>query len=376
VRGSIIKRGTGYSYVVYLGRDESGKKRQKWVGGFRTKRDVESALAEALGRVQAGQFANPGRLTVGEFLDQWIDAACYELRASTAASYRMIVVKRLMPRIGRLRLTSLTPAHLTKLYSILLAEGGKGGRALSPRSVRYTHTVLGKALSDAVEWGLLPRNPARSAKAPKPPKPEMAVWEVEQAQRFLASVSEDRLYALWLLMLTTGLRRAEVAGLRWSDIDLAAGTIAVRSTRVAVDFEVVVSEPKTAKGRRSVALDGLTVQVLRAHRKAQLVERVRAGPVWHDTGFVFVREDGVPYHPERITMIFKRRVADAAVPRIRLHDLRHTAATLALAAGIHPKIVQERLGHSSINITLDTYSHVVQGLQHEAAEKVASLLAN
>ena len=164
--------------------------------------------------------------------------------------------------------------------------------------------------------------------------------------------------------------------LRWSDVDLAAGSIAVRSTRVAVDFEVVVSEPTTAKGRRSVALDGLSAGALRAHRKAQLAERLRAGPLWHDTGFVFVREDGLPYHPERITTMFKRNVAAAGLPPIRLHDLRHTAATLALAAGVHPKIVQERLGHSSINITLDTYSHVVQGLQHDAAEKVAGLLVN
>ncbi|HSS11130.1 MAG TPA: Arm DNA-binding domain-containing protein [Acidimicrobiales bacterium] len=182
--------------MLYLGRDESGKKRQKWVGGFRTKREVESALAEALGRVQAGQFSDPGRLTVREFLEQWLDAVGSGLRASTAASYRMVLVKRVLSRIGHLRLAALTPAHLTKLYSVLLAEGGKAGRPLSPRSVRYTHTVVGKALSDVVEWGLLPRNPARSAKAPKPPKFEMAVWEVEQARCFLASVSEDRLYAL------------------------------------------------------------------------------------------------------------------------------------------------------------------------------------
>ncbi|HSS11131.1 MAG TPA: tyrosine-type recombinase/integrase, partial [Acidimicrobiales bacterium] len=145
-------------------------------------------------------------------------------------------------------------------------------------------------------------------------------------------------------MLTTGLRRAEVAGLRWTDVDLGAGVISVQSTRVVVDFEVVVSEPKTAKGRRSVALDRLTVQALRAHQKAQLSERLRAGPLWQDSGFVLVREDGVPYHPERITMMFKRNVAQAGLPAIRLHDLRHTAATLALAAGVHPKIVQERLG--------------------------------
>ena len=155
MRGSIIKRGTGYSYVVYLGRGEDGRKQQKWVGGFRTKRSAEDALGEALGRISAGQFSDRGRITVGEFLDQWIDAAASGLRASTAASYRMLLVKRVNPRIGSSRLASLTPGHLTKLYATLLAEGGKGGGPLSARSVRYTHTVVGKALGDAVDWGLL-----------------------------------------------------------------------------------------------------------------------------------------------------------------------------------------------------------------------------
>jgi integrase len=177
-----------------------------------------------------------------------------------------------------------------------------------------------------------------------------------------------------LLMLTTGLRRGEIAGLRWSDVDLDDAVIAIQHTRVSVDARVVVVEPKTAKGRRSVALDDMTVQALRSHRKAQLQERLKLGKAWQDSGFVFVREDGAPYHPERILVMFKRHAEAAGLPAIRLHDLRHTSATLALAAGVHPKVVQERLGHSSINITLDTYSHVVKGRQHEAAEKVAALL--
>jgi integrase len=374
MRGSIVKRGIGYCYVLYLGRDATGRKRQKWVGGFRTKREAEAAMVEALGRVHSGQFVDPGRLTVGEFLEQWIEAVAPGLRESTAASYRMVLTKRVVPRIGELRLTSLTPGHLTTMYAQLLAEGGRLGRPLSPRSVRYTHTIAGRALADAVQWGLLPRNPARAAKPPRAVKSDMAVWDAAQARKFLAFVQEDRLYAMWLLMLTTGLRRGEIAGLRWSDVDLDDAVIAIQHTRVSVDARVVVVEPKTAKGRRSVALDDMTVQALRSHRKAQLQERLKLGKAWQDSGFVFVREDGAPYHPERILVMFKRHAEAAGLPAIRLHDLRHTSATLALAAGVHPKVVQERLGHSSINITLDTYSHVVKGRQHEAAEKVAALL--
>jgi integrase len=288
----------------------------------------------------------------------------------------MVLTNRVVPRIGKLRLTSLTPGHLTRMYTQLLAEGGRLGQPLSPRSVRYTHTIAGRAFADAVDWGLLPRNPARGAKPPRAVTSDMAVWDAAQAKQFLAFVRDDRLYAMWLLMLTTGLRRGEIAGLRWSDVDLETAVIAIQSTRVSVNSRVVVVEPKTAKGRRSVALDDMTVQALRSSRKAQREERLKHGAAWQDSGFVFVREDGAPYHPERIIVMFKRQAKAAGVPVIQLHDLRHTSATLALAAGVHPKVVQERLGHSSINITLDTYSHVVKGLQHEAAEKVAALLVD
>jgi integrase len=158
------------------------------------------------------------------------------------------------------------------------------------------------------------------------------------------------------------------------DVNLEAGVISIRQTRVAVDFIVFLSEPKTATSRRPIALDPLTIEALRSHRSRQHAERLHTGEVWQDTGLVFVREDGIAYHPERITMVFKREVRVAGLSPIRLHDLRHTSATLALVAGIHPKVVQERLGHASINITLDTYSHVVQGLQRDAAEQIAGLL--
>lgn len=375
MRGSIVKRGSGYSYVVSLGRDdETGRKRQKWVSGFRTKRDAQAALTEALGRVQAGQFADPGRATVAEFLANWLDAVTPSLRPSTVASYRMIVDHWLVPQVGQVRLASLTPGNLNKAYGRLLTGGGKGGGPLSARSVRYAHTVLGKALSDAIEWGLLARNPARAAKPPRQARPEMKCWDVAEAKAFLSAVADDRLSAMWLLMVTTGLRRGEVAGLRWSDVDLDTGALAVRHALVTVDYKVLAAEPKTAKGRRTVALDPATVAALRQHRARQGEERVAAWAVWTESGLVFVQEDGRPYHPERLTIMFKRYVKEAKLPPIRLHDLRHTSATLALAAGIHPKVVQERLGHSSINITMDTYSHVVNGLQQEAADRLAALL--
>jgi integrase len=181
----------------------------------------------------------------------------------------------------------------------------------------------------------------------------MLWWTPQQVRTFLGAVDGDRFYALWVLLLTTGMRRGELAGLRWCDVDLDAGVLSVVRTRVSVAYTVSESDPKTRSSRRSVTLDARVVAVLRTHRRRQLEERLRWGEAWTDTGYVFTREDGWPIHPERISVLFARLVEIAGVPKIRLHDLRHTSASLALASGVHPKVVGERLGHSSISVTLD-----------------------
>jgi integrase len=375
VRGSLLKRGETWSYVLYLGRGPDGKKQQKWVGGFRTRREAEAALTEALERVRTGTWADPGRQTVGEYLEDWLTAVRPSLRSSTATSYEHTLRKWVIPRIGHLRLGALTSAKLSALYGELLKSGrhnGKGG--LSARSVAYTHRIVTHALKDAVFWGLLTRNPAAHVDPPRVARPEMKVWAQPEVQRFLASVVDDRLYALWAVLLATGLRRGEALGLRWDDVDLDRRRLSIQRAVTVVDYKIVVSEPKTARGRRSVSIDATTAAVLVAHRKRQLEERLAWGPAWQDSGYVFTTEDGRVLHPQRVTQVFKRLVSEAGLPPIRLHDLRHTAATLALTAGIHPKVVSERLGHATIGITLDTYSHVGEGLQEEAATRMAGLI--
>jgi integrase len=375
MRGSIVKRGRTYSYVVSLGLDATGRKRQKWVGGFRTKQAAVDALNLALGRVLAGTFAaESGRQTVAEFVADWLVAVQTTLRPATFASYRGVMTSYVVPRLGNVRLTSLTPARLGALYNELGKSGSKTGGQLSPTTVRYAHTVLGKALQDAVEWGLVARNVARVAKPPRRSTPDMTVWSPPEARRFLSHVRDDRLFPLWFMLLSTGMRRGEAVGLRWADVDLDAGVASVRRSLTVVDGTTLVSEPKTAKARRQVALDVATVEALARWRTRQKAERLQLGGDWVDTGYVFTKEDGNFLHPDNVMVVFRRLVTSAGVPAIRLHDLRHTSATLALAAGVHPKVVQERLGHSSIGITLDTYSHVVQGMQADAAALVGRLL--
>jgi len=376
MRGSVIKRGKTYTFVLPLEPDPAtGHKRQKWVGGFATKRACEEALAEALGRVQAGTFAaESGRMTVAEYSKDWLVAIENTVRPSTFTSYRAVMDSYVVPRLGNVRLSALTPARLGRFYAELGASGSKSGGALSPTTVRYAHTVLGKALQDAFSWGLVARNVARAAKPPRKATTEMKVWSPEEARRFVEITREDRLHALWFLLLTTGLRRGEAVGLRWADLDLKAGALAVRRAIASVDGVATEMDPKTAKAKRSIALDPATLRALREHKKRQDAERDLVGDGWTDSGSVFTYPDGRTLHPDHLMVVFRRLVENAGLPLIRLHDVRHTAATLALAAGVHPKVVQERLGHSSIGITLDTYSHVVPGMQADAAAKVASLL--
>jgi integrase len=226
-----------------------------------------------------------------------------------------------------------------------------------------------------VSDGLLPRNPAASVKRPTTSSSAAgAVWSAEQARRFLTAVAGERLEPLWRLELNTGLRRAEAAGLRWSDVDFAANVIQVRVQRTTEGYKVVEREPKTAAGRRRVPVDPGVMEALRAWSVRQKEERLAFGPAYQETDLVFTREDGSGWHPQSLRHAFAWACKRAGVPVLRFHDLRHTAATLALEAGVHPKVVQERLGHASVQITLDTYSHVQESVGKQAADTIARYL--
>ncbi|CAN5732609.1 site-specific integrase [soil metagenome] len=369
-QGSVFRSGSGWGYVIDVG--GSGDRKQRRRKGYRTKRAALAALAEMQTSLQRGDYVEPIRMTLAEFLvDEWLPAVASTVRASTLASYRLHVERYIVPRVGGRRLQEITGAVLNGLYAELLAGG------LAPGTVRKTHTVLRRALRDAVRWGRTRLNAAVNADPPKQPGAgswTVTTWTAAELSAFLEQRSEDRLYALWHVLASTGMRRGEVAGLRWTDVDLDVARLSIRQARLSIRYEIEVEEPKSARSRRSIALDVETVQVLRAWRAAQLRERLEWGPAWTDSGLVFTREDGVGLHPDRISKLFDSLVARSGLPRIRLHDLRHTHATLALQVGVHPKVVSERLGHSSISLTLDTYSHAVPALQAEAAESVANLL--
>lgn len=349
-------------------------RRQLTKGGFPTKRDAEAALREVLNQADHGVVVLPSRMTVEEYLASWLDAVEPSLAATAASNYRAVIRLYVLPQIGSHRLNALRPHHLVDAYRRLLHGGGRGGRPLSPTSVRTVHRVLSKALADAVRDSLLARNPAANVPLPRQVKAELQVWSKAQIAQFLPVAAADRLYAAWALALLCGLRRGELAGLRWQDVDLEAGTVRISSQRTTTtEWAVVTKEPK-GTSRRTVDVGPLVVGALAQHRKRALEEAQVVGAAYEDSGLVFVQGDGTPYHPDRLRELFQSVARRAGVPVIRLHDARHSCATLALDAGLHPKVVQQLLGHSSWNVTMDLYSHRVERLQREASARLEAFV--
>lgn len=384
-RGTVMRRGgkkakpgTPWSVVLDLGRDASGKRIRRWHNGFPTKRAAEKARTKLLSDLDGGSYVEPNNLIVETFLNgQWLPSIKATIRPTTFAMYEQNVKAHVLPALGAVQLRALTAPRLNAFYGELLSQGrrdGKGG--LSTRTVRIVHVLLHRALRDAVRWGLTERNVAELADPPAVKSKEAAVWTPEQVRAFLASTADDRLAALWRLAAATGMRRGEVCGLRWSDVDLGAGQLRVAQTLVEVNYQLQFSEPKTKAGRRTLALDPATVTALRGHRKRQLEERLGWGPLWKGTvaDLVFVKEDGSPIHPERLTRWFDARVTKANLPRVTFHGLRHSYVTMLLRGGQPLRAVSARVGHASANVTNAVYSHVLPGDDEQAALAGAALL--
>ncbi len=360
--GSIYQRADGRWTAAISLRDG---KRKSFYG--KTRRDVQQKLGRALRDQEQGLPAVPERLTVAQYLEQWLGSVRTSVRAKTYETYDLNV-RRVRPHLGGRRLAALTAMDIQGCYAALLAQG------LSRRSVRQSHEMLHRAMHQAVEWGLLARNPTDAASPPRPERQEMQTLTEPQVQHLFAATTADRYHPLWVLLVTTGLRLGEATGLRWEDVDLTNGTLTVRrALQRRRNAGLVFVEPKTAGSRRTVHLVAGTVRALREHRRRQVEDRLAAGADWQDHDLVFTQAFGRPLAPETVTDALQRALQHAGLPRVRVHDLRHTAATLLLVKGVHPKVVQEMLGHSTISITLDLYSHVLPTMHREAVQRLEAL---
>ena len=394
MRGSVVKRelkprkGTKKPVTVYYAVIADGDKR-KWHGdpdtgsGFLRRDAAEAHLQDLLVSIRTGTYLEPSAMTLGEWSALWLATSKDRLKPSTWASYEKNLRVHVLPTLGDVPLQRLRATHLDALYAQLRASGkkvkNKDPQPLSQRTVKYVHIIVGACLKEAMRKGLIARNPQEQATAPRvianaDGSHGFTTWTAPDLAAFLRSSADHRHACLWAFLAFTGCRRGEALGLRWQDVDLERGRASIQQTVGKVAGQVVIGSTKTGAGRRPVALDPALVQRLREHQGAQEREKHLIGSGYHDQGLVFASPDGTPIYPEGVSRMFQDAAKAAGVPVIRLHDLRHSWATLALQSGVHPKVVQERLGHASITITLNTYSHVIPSMHEDAAQVVAAMI--
>lgn len=326
-------------------------------------------MIKAIGASQRGLPVPSEKETVKTYLTRWLEDVCKNsVRPSSFAVYTLMAERYILPNIGRTRLARLSAQDLATLYRDLQAGG------LSPTTVRLAHTLLHRALKQAERWNLIARNPAGLVDPPRRAETEGRILSAEQCLTLLEATHDDSLHALYAVAILGGLRSGEILGLKWEDVDWEAGAVQVRRqlTRTKVEgFHF--SEPKTKRARRTVTLPAMAMDALKRHRAAQIKERL-AAVAWEDNGLVFCNQVGRPMERQNIRhRHFKPLLKRLKLPDVRFHDLRHSSATLLLTLGEHPKVVQERLGHASITITMDIYSHVMPTLQRQAADKLEGM---
>lgn len=371
MKGHITKRGkNSWSIVLDLGRDANGKRRQKWHTVHGKKDAAEREMARLIHTLSTGEYVEPSRMTVGDYLKRWLaDYAKPNVSSRTYDGYYDIIHGHIIPAIGHHALAKLKPLQIQAHYTAALESGRKdksGG--LSAQTVLHHHRVLREALQQAIRWKLLVWNPADAVEPPRAVRVEMSALDENETATLLAAAAETEMYLPVLLAVSTGLRRGELLGLRWADVELDAGRLSVRrsleQTRSGLNFK----QPKTKKSSRTITLPTVTVEALRRHRVAQAKNRLQLGPAYKDGDLVCCNSDGAPWKPDSFTRAFIQLVRSNNMAHIRLHDLRHSHATQLIKQGVHVKVVSERLGHAGIAITLDTYSHVLPSMQETAAK--------
>jgi integrase len=366
--GSIYKRKDGRWEGRFDVGIVNGARKRKPVYG-RTRHEVAEKLTALAHARKAGLPFVDERTSVADFLHDWLDVVKPTVRPRTWQRYSEYVRLHASPSIGHIRLSKLSPSNLQHLYAERLGTG------LSPQSVVHLHRILHKALKQAMRWGLVARNVTELVDPPRVPKKEMRALTPDEAERLLSSATGNPLEALYVLAVTTGMREGELLALRWKEVDLNARTLSVVGSLQSIPGQgLTIVEPKTARSRRLIVMSTLATDALRAHRAEQAKQRLTLGTSWHDNDLVFPNGTGNPMNPSNLLRrSFQPLLERAGLPRIRFHDLRHTAATLLLSQGMHPKVVSEMLGHSDTGITLDLYSHVTPTMLQQAADAFDAL---
>ena len=373
MRGSIYRRGEGWTIKIERPRRADGGRQYRYET-VATRKEAERLRAKLVHDLDAGTYIEPCTLYVHEHLYEWLTYVSTRLSARTVERYTQIVELHLIPGLGQRRLVDLRPLDVAVFFDWELSHGrGNGGAPMAHATLVKIRNVLHRALKEAVAWQRIAVNPATAVSVPNG-APETGAkarsLSEEECAALLAAAEGDRLYLPVVLTLATGLRRGELLGLRWCDLDLDAATLRVEHSLEEAGGALNLKEPKTRSGRRTVPLPATAVRALRRHRAEQDGRRLAGGPGYDDRNLVFCSPDGSPWRPSAFSVAFRRLVTKGGLDHARFHDLRHTHATMLLRAGVAPKVVSDRLGHANIAITLDIYSHVLPDMQNEAAERM------
>lgn len=364
MKGHVRKRGKKWCFVLDIGRDEKGERKQKWFSGYEKERDAERAMIEKIKEINDGAFVEESDETIAEFMKNWLTNKKNQVRPGTWKSYSWLINTHLIPHLGKVKVFQLKPRHLNDLYNQKLLN------AISANSIKKLHGLIKDALDEGIGFGDISKNVANAVTPPRVKKVKFEVWNEAQLKVFLESAKSNRFYIVFDLAASTGMRIGEILGLRWKDVDLDVGKVSIRQAYTKAHSGYEFHEPKTASGERSVALFPDTIELLRKHQSEQEREKNENQPIYNDHGLVIQTHIGTPVSPRNLSREYYKILEKLDLPKIRFHDLRHTHASILLKRGVHAKIVQERLGHSSITITLDTYSHVLPGLQEAALKSL------
>lgn len=370
--GQIIKRGDSWQIRIFLGRDATGKRRyfNKTIHG--TKKDAQKYVNSALREKDLGIFVEPASMSLNDYLNKWLETAAKPRVAQTTFdNYEFLLKRHIRPSLGQRKLSDVKPLDVQKIYQSMTESG------LSARTVRYTHTVLSSSFKQAVKWEMLSRNPCEAVELPRIARNEMQAVSPAQAQKFLEAAKDDKHGIVFAFALATGMRPEEYLSLKWSDIDLQKGSATVQRTLIwRKGGGWYFGEPKTKQSRRTMPLPASLIRDLTIHKRRQTEHRFKLGAKYENNELIFTAEFGTPvYHRNLFQRHFKKLLEKAELPTsFRLYDLRHSCATLLLWAGENPKVVAERLGHASIVLTLDTYSHVLPDMQQGASDKLETML--
>jgi len=371
MKGHIRERSPGHWAIILDQRDAaSGKRKRRWHSFTGTKRSAQIECARLISEIQHGRYLEPNKTTVAQFLDRWLADVKRRVSPKTYERYEQVCWKNIAPLLGAVPISKLKPAQISEAYAKALASGRrKGAGGLSPRTVHHMHVILKGALAQAVKWEMLVRNPAAAVDPPKVVRTTMQTYDLGQTAELIEAVRGKRMFIPTLLAVLCGLRRGEIAALRWYNVDLVIGQLAVVQSAEQTKLGVRYKEPKSGRAR-TVALSATVMAELKAHRVRQAQELLKLGKRLTDDDFVVAQADGSSLRPHSLGQEWVRFLVKSTLPRIRFHDLRHAHATHLLASGVHPKIASERLGHSQVGITLDSYSHVLPNMQADAVALV------